>query len=127
MSLTPEQIKFIDEYLLTYNYEAAAIKAGYKREDAKHIALDLLANEQIQEELKKRELELNTAAQFLVMTKERLLTLMMNQYSQASNKGDTRAATEVLEKIARWSGVKPDEIVINPVNLVINGIDNAKI
>lgn len=125
--LDKQQYKFIDEYLLTYNYEAAAIKAGYPREQAKSIALDLLANETIQAELKAREKDLNNAASFLVMTKERLLTLMMGQYNQASSKGDTRAAIEVLERIARWSGVKPEEIIIDPVKLVINGIDNTKI
>ena len=48
--LKPKRSKFIDEYILSFDGKAAAIKAGYSEHSAKFIASELLANPDVQAE-----------------------------------------------------------------------------
>lgn len=122
-----QQNKFIDNYLQTYSAEIAAIKAGYPKEQALKIGLDLLSNSLIDEAIKSREEELNSSSEMLKMSKERLLRSMYYIYNEALKKGRTNEAIAILEKIATWSGVKPDEVQLEPVQLVINNLDDKKL
>lgn len=125
--LDKQQEKFIDKYLVTYNMEGAAIAAGYPREEALKIAIDLLSTDVIQEALKERGQQLEQAMTASKMTKEKFITTMYYQYVTAVNRGDIKCATDILEKIARWSGISPDDIKVEPVNLIINNVDESKI
>lgn len=127
IELNQQQLKFIDNYLQTYSAEISAIKAGYPKEEALKIGLDLLSNQTIDEAIKAREQELNCSSEMLKMSKERLLRSMYYIYNEALKKGRTNEAIAILEKIATWSGVKPDEIQLNPVQLIINNLDETKI
>lgn len=122
-----QQNKFIDNYLQTYSAEIAAIKAGYPKDQALKIGLDLLSNSLIDEAIKSREKELNSSSEMLKMSKERLLRSMYYIYNEALKKGRTNEAIAILEKIATWSGVKPDEVQLEPVQLVINNLDDKKL
>lgn len=122
-----KQQKFIDNYLLTFNMEGSARAAGYPRENSLQIAIDLLSNDIIIQALKERGEQLAKAMEGSKLTKERFITTMYYQYTQAVNRGDIRGATDILEKIAKWNGLEPDEVSINPVNLIINNIDESKI
>ena len=122
-----KQQKFIDNYLLTFNMEGSARAAGYPRESSLQIAIDLLSNDVIIEALKERSEQLAKAMEGSKLTKERFITTMYYQYTQAVNRGDIRGATDILEKIAKWNGLEPDEVSVNPVNLIINNIDETKI
>lgn len=127
MELDNKQLKFIDSYIQTYSVELAAIKAGYPKEDALKIGFDLLSNETIDKEIKERELRLNASSKQLKMSKERLLRSMYYLYNEAIKKGKTNEAITILEKIANWSGVNPDSMQLEPVQLIINNLDETKI
>lgn len=107
--------------------EGSARAAGYPRESSLQIAIDLLSNDVIIEALKERSEQLAKAMEGSKLTKERFITTMYYQYTQAVNRGDIRGATDILEKIAKWNGLEPDEVSVNPVNLIINNIDETKI
>ena len=127
MELDDKQIKFIDNYIQTYSAEISAIKAGYPKENALKVGLDLLANSTIDEAIKAREKELNSSSDMLKMSKERLLRSMYYIYNESLKKGRTNEAITILEKIASWSGVNPDEVQLEPVQLIINNLDDNKI
>lgn len=125
--LDEKQKKFIDLYLQTYNIQDSAREAGYPREEALTIGVDLLSNDIVKEYLKTREQQFDSISDILKMDKSRLIRTMYYQYQQASARKDIRTATDILEKIARWCGVNPDEVVMNPVILNINNVDKTKI
>lgn len=119
--------KFIDEYLQTYSIEAAAISAGFPKKDAVTIGINLLADEEVQKKLKQREEDFNRIAQGNKLTKERLLNAMMFQYNKANRYGKIKEAADILERMAKWCGVDPDNIKTDPVVIQINNLDEGKI
>lgn len=125
--LDDKQIKFIDNYIQSYAVEMSAIKAGYPKEDALKIGLDLLSNSTIKQAIEERENALNQDAKSLKMNKEKLLRTMYFLYSQSVKDRQIPQAVNILEKIATWSGVNPDEVQLDPVQLIINNLDENKI
>lgn len=125
--LDDKQIKFIDNYIQSYAVEMSAIKAGYPKDDALKIGLDLLSNSTIKEAIEEREKNLNQNSQSLKMNKEKLLRTMYFLYSQSVKDRQITQAVNILEKIATWSGVNPDEVQLDPVQLIINNLDETKI
>lgn len=125
--LDDKQIKFIDNYIQSYAVEMSAIKAGYPKEDALKIGLDLLSNSTIKQAIEERENALNQDAKSLKMNKEKLLRTMYFLYSQSVKDRQITQAVNILEKIATWSGVNPDEVQLEPVQLIINNLDENKI
>lgn len=125
--LDDKQTKFIDNYIQSYAVEMSAIKAGYPKEDALKIGLDLLSNSTIKEAIEEREKALNQNSQSLKMNKEKLLRTMYFLYSQSVKDRQITQAVNILEKIATWSGVNPDEVQLDPVQLIINNLDETKI
>ena len=122
-----QQQKFIDNYLQTRSIEQSAITAGYDKRNAMSIGIDLLANEEIQERLKEREKDFAAVAENSKLTPDRLLMTMMFQYEKANRYGKTKEAVEILEKIAKWSGINPEAMQINPINIEIYNLDEDKI
>lgn len=125
--LDDKQTKFIDNYIQSYAVEMSAIKAGYPKEDALKIGLDLLSNSTIKQAIEERENALNQDAKSLKMNKEKLLRTMYFLYSQSVKDRQITQAVNILEKIATWSGVNPDEVQLEPVQLIINNLDENKI
>lgn len=125
--LNEQQKRFIDEYLQSYSIEGASIKAGYKKEEALNIGIELLSNPVIQEALKEREEQFNQIAELSKLTPERLLNTMVYQYNRANKYGKTKEAVEILEKIAKWNGINPETVRTNPVIINISGVDGDKI
>lgn len=125
--LDDKQTKFIDNYIQSYAVEMSAIKAGYPKEDALKIGLDLLSNSTIKQAIEERENALNQDAKSLKMNKEKLLRTMYFLYSQSVKDRQITQAVNILEKIATWSGVNPDEVQLDPVQLIINNLDETKI
>lgn len=122
-----QQQIFIDTYLQTYSIEQASIKAGYDKKNAMTIGINLLANEEIQKALKEREKDFVNIANSSKLTPERLLNTMLFQYEKANRYGKTKEAVEILEKIAKWSGINPEAMQVNPVVIEINNLDETKI
>lgn len=125
--LNEQQKRFIDEYLQSYSIEGASIKAGYKKEEALNIGIELLSNPVIQEALREREEQFNKIAELSKLTPERLLNTMVYQYNRANKYGKTKEAVEILEKIAKWNGINPETVRTNPVIINISGVDEDKI
>lgn len=125
--LDDKQTKFIDNYIQSYAVEMSAIKAGYPKEDALKIGLDLLSNSTIKQAIEERENALNQDAKSLKMNQEKLLRTMYFLYSQSVKDRQITQAVNILEKIATWSGVNPDEVQLEPVQLIINNLDENKI
>lgn len=127
MAIDEKQKLFIDNYLQTLSIEQSAIKAGYDKKNAMTIGIDLLSNEEIQKELKAREKAFEIIAKSSKLTPDRLLNTMMFQYEKANRYGKTKEAVEILEKIAKWSGINPEAMQVNPVIVNINNLDESKI
>lgn len=127
MAIDEQQKKFIDNYLQTYSIEQSAVNAGYPKKDAMTIGIDLLANEEIQQALKEREKSFDIIAKNSKLTPERLLNTMMFQYEKANRFGRIKEAVDILERIAKWSGVNPDAMQINPTVININNLDESKL
>lgn len=124
--LTEEQIKFIDYYLETMDPTSSAKRAGYSAKDAQRIGLDLLCNETIQKSIEQRREELNAATKGMKFEKEDLVRLFWNMYTECRQKGKVKEAREIIETIARWNGIDPDNVKTEIANLVFN-IDGSKI
>lgn len=127
MAIDEQQKKFIDNYLQTYSIEQSAVNAGYPKKDAMTIGIDLLANEEIQQALKDREKAFDIIAKNSKLTPERLLNTMMFQYEKANRFGRIKEAVDILERIAKWSGVNPEAMQINPTIININNLDESKL
>lgn len=127
MAIDEQQKKFIDNYLQTYSIEQSAVNAGYPKKDAMTIGIDLLANEEIQQALKDREKAFDIIAKNSRLTPERLLNTMMFQYEKANRFGRIKEAVDILERIAKWSGVNPEAMQINPTIININNLDESKL
>lgn len=119
--------KFIDNFLQTYSIEESARKAGIPNQEAMRAGIDMLNNPEIQEALKKRAVEFDNATKVYNLTKERFITILFHQYEKANKQGRTKEAVEILARIAEAQGVDLKTIKIDPVNIVINNLDENKI
>ena len=101
---------FIDRYLTTLDPTMAAIEAGYSRKDAMKIGLDLLANDEIKSCIKERRVELNSLIDTIEFDKQDLLRIYWDMFNDAKRKGKLTDARTILNDIARYNGVNPDEV-----------------
>ena len=108
--LDDKQKCFIDRYLTTLDPTQSAIEAKYNRTEANKIALDLLANETIKEAIKERRTELNSMINNIEFEKEDLLRIYWDMFNDAKRKGKVSDARSILNDIARYNGVNPDEV-----------------
>lgn len=127
MTLSKEHWIFIDNYIQTLDYAAAAREIGVPNKEAPTAGLNLLANKEIQEAIKLRRSELIDAMQAIPMNKEQILATMMFQYQKANKLDRTKEATEILGKIAEANGIDLKQIQVEPINLIINNLDEDKI
>ena len=70
MKLTAKQIRFVDEYLVDFNGTQAAIRAGYSEKTAAAAAARLLRNVNIQNEISRRQRDLQRRTE---VTQERVV------------------------------------------------------
>lgn len=70
MKLTAKQIRFVDEYLVDLNATQAAIRAGYSEKTAAATAARLLRNVNIQNEISRRQKDLQRRTE---VTQERVV------------------------------------------------------
>lgn len=127
MALSKEHWVFIDNYIQTLDYAAAAREIGVSNKEAPTAGLNLLANKEIQDAIKLRRSELIDAMQAIPMSKEQILATMMFQYQKANKLDRTKEATEILSKIAEANGIDLKQIQVEPINLIINNLDENKI
>ena len=108
--LEEKQQTFIDRYLTTLNPTQSAIEAKYNRQEAEKIGLELLANNTIKEAIKERRTELNSIVNDIQFEKEDLLRIYWDMFNDAKKKGKITEARSILNDIARYNGVNPDEV-----------------
>lgn len=125
--LDEKQKKFVTTFLETSSPDISAIQAGYPKKDARDIALDLLANEEVREYMAQREKDFVNIDKAQRITKDRLLRSMYYQYGKANSLNRVKEATEILEKIARWCGVEPDNMKVDRPVINLNNLDPDKI
>lgn len=102
--------KFIDRYLTTLDPTSSAIDSGFDRKEATRIGLDLLLNNKIKEAIKERRTELNSMVDSMEFDKQDLLRIYWDMFTDAKRKGKLADARSILNDIARYNGVSPDEI-----------------
>ena len=127
MALSKEHWIFIDNYIQTLDYAAAAREIGVSNKEAPTAGLNLLANKEIQDAIKLRRSELIDAMQAIPMNKEQILATMMFQYQKANKLDRTKEATEILGRIAEANGIDLKQMKVEPINLIINNLDKEKI
>jgi len=127
MALTKEHWIFIDNYIQTMDYAESARKMGVPEKESVTAGLNLIANKEIQEAIKLRRNELVEAMRAIPMNKEQILATMMFQYQKANKLERTKEATEILAKIAEANGIDLKQIQVEPINLIINNLDENKI
>lgn len=125
--LTEDHKRFIDYYLQTYSMEEAARKIGIPKNEALTAAIDLLANEEIQEAMKERVKDLLSVAEAVKLNKERILLTMMFQYEKANTYNKPKEAVDILAKIAEVSGIDFKNMNVEPINFIINNLDENKL
>ena len=127
MTLSKEHWVFIDTYIQTLDYAEAAKQMGVSAKEAVTAGLNLIANKEVQDAIKQRRNELVEAMQSIPMNKEQILATMMFQYQKANKLDRTKEATEILSKIAEANGIDMKQIQVDPINLIINNLDENKI
>ena len=127
MALSKEHWLFIDTYIQTLDYAEAARQMGVPAKEAVTAGLNLIANKEIQDAIKLRRSELVDAMQSIPMNKEQILATMMFQYQKANKLDRTKEATEILSKIAEANGIDMKQIQVEPINLIINNLNEDKI
>lgn len=108
--LDEKQQTFIDQYLTTLDPTQSAIYAKYDRTNASRIGLELLANNTIKEAIKERRVALNQMIKEIEFDKEDLLRIYWDMFTDAKKKGKLSDARSILNDIARYNGVNPDEV-----------------
>lgn len=105
--LTPKQTKFVDEYMVDFNGTQAAIRSGYSKKTAQEQSSRLLSNVIISTEIKKRQ---EKHSQNLEITKEGLLTNLMEIMNKEKDGTFPSTAIKAIEVIGKWLGMdKPDD------------------
>lgn len=120
-------IKFIDTYLQTLSPTEACKEAGYTGGDSLKIASEILTNPEVQELIQERKILRSKLASMLNFSREDLFNGLLYQYSKADKFNRVNEATKVLETLAQWNGLKPEEKQVSDVKLVINNLDETKI
>ena len=74
------------------------------------IGLDLLSNDEIKNCIKERRVELNNLVDTIEFDKQDLLRIYWDMFNDAKRKGKLTDARTILNDIARYNGVNPDEV-----------------
>lgn len=118
--------KFVDRYLSTMDPTLSAIDSGFDRKEAPRIGIDLLLNEDIKVAIKERREELNRMVDSIEFDKQDLLRVYWDMFTDAKKKGKLSDARAILNDIARYNGVNPDEVKKEIAILNFN-LDSSKI
>lgn len=119
--------RFIDKYLQTYSIEEAAREAGIPHKEALSAGIDMLNNPEIQQALKERTEDFKKAFSVIDFDKERIAAAMMLQYERANKMGKTKEAVDILAKIAEVKGIDFKAMKLDPINFIINNLDENRI
>lgn len=89
MALNEKRQRFVDEYLIDMNASQAAIRAGYSCHRANQRGYFLVTNGDIKKEIDRKMAE---KAEKLDISREKILSLLMEEALNTENKGSERVA-----------------------------------
>lgn len=106
-SLTPKQVRWIDEYLIDFNGAAAAVRVGYSLRSARSIACELLTKPDIQAVLQARKAEL--AKEFQI-TRQGIIQGLLEAVNMGREQQNPSAMVTALREISRMMGFNAPEV-----------------
>ena len=89
MALNEKRQRFVDEYLIDMNASQAAIRAGYSCHRANQRGYFLVTNGDVKKEIDRKMTE---KAEKLDISREKILSLLMEEALNSENKGSERVA-----------------------------------
>jgi len=89
MALNEKRQRFVDEYLIDMNASQAAIRAGYSCHRANQRGYFLVTNGDVKKEIDRKMTE---KAEKLDISREKILSLLMEEALNTENKGSERVA-----------------------------------
>jgi phage terminase small subunit len=104
--LTPKQQRFVQEYLVDGNATRAATAAGYSAKTAYSQGQRLLKNVEISAALKQGK---QKTAQKLEITREKLMQMAIDVYTEAMQCGQLSAANGALKELGVLSGERVEK------------------
>jgi phage terminase small subunit len=112
LRLKAKRLKFIQEYLIDFDGQAAAIRAGYSEHSARFLASRLLANKDVKAELEQRikeNKEKNTIRREFIVEK------LMKLIAECDNDKDRKTLIKSLDMLNKMSGQYTHTVVnVNP-------------
>jgi phage terminase small subunit len=99
--LKPKRSKFIDEYILSFDGKAAAIKAGYSEHTAAVIACRLLDIPEVKAEFEKRYAAYKKKYE---IKREFIVEHLFDLIKECKDDGDRKHLTKSLEMLNKMSG-----------------------
>ena len=119
--------KFVDNDIQSFNIEKRAILSGFDKKEAFKTGVEILSSPAMQDFIQERTQRFEAIARNNKITKDRLYLIMMLNFQKADARGDVRTSMDILERMAKWNGLNPDELTIAPAILNLQGIDIDKI
>lgn len=101
-SLSPKQLQFCEEYLVDMNGTQAVIRAGYKTNNAKQIAFQLMENQAIRISIDALRAQRQTYSD---VTKDFVLRKIVRTLEQAEQDNNHNATLRAAELLARHLGM----------------------
>jgi len=131
MALNEKRQRFVDEYLIDMNASQAAIRAGYSCHRANQRGYFLVTNGDIKKEIDRKMAE---KAEKLDISREKILSLLMEEALNTENKGSERVAAlshlgrftlgelhrnENTDVTFQWMGENDDaaDVSVNPTDV----------
>ena len=114
-ALKKREERFCREYVIDYNGTQAAIRAGYKPDDAANRAYRLVRKAEIAARVRELEKEM---AERLGLSQDYVVIQLVQRYDECRAKGDNKNALKALELMGKHLGmfdkVKPAEASTDP-------------
>ena len=120
MGLTPKQRQFVDSYVRHGNGQVAAVEAGYSRTRARQAAHEILKNDEVCNEIEKRQTKASLAdltKSSKDITDDYVLGLIVKQIAAIKAHGlggwQVQGLAKFIEMLARYRGMFTDKIEVD--------------
>lgn len=139
--LTPQQKKFVIEYIKSLDGEVSAQKAGYKSKDLKAISSELLSKDfvinEIKLQLKKQISSLCVNKGYVIQKLLQIAEFSLEEEDILDKEGfptgkkklrDTSAGLKALESLCKYLGFQKDDEEVKEAKIItISNLDDSKI
>ena len=101
-ALRGKEERFCREYVIDYNGTKAAIRAGYKTDDAANRAYRLLKKAEVSARVRELEKEM---AERLGLSQDYVVVQLVQRYEECKEQGDNKNALKALELMGKHLGM----------------------